>query len=202
MAVGGTAGTSADTAPRLRCTVFVGASIDGFIARPDGSLDFLDGPPTEEADDAGVDETADTGYEDLLAEVDVLVMGRTTYDVVAGLVDLATAWPWPVPVVVLTTRPLDPPADVDVRPMAGTVDQVATALLAEGWTRAYVDGGDVVQQFLAADLVDRLTVTTLPVLVGAGVRLFGELEGDRWFTADEPRLLRSGLVRTSWRRAR
>lgn len=234
---------STDTADgRLRCTVFVGSSIDGFIARRDGALDFLDGPPGDAGsagadaptggrgsagpgavpggdDTAGADGDAgpiegrsasakaddavdDSGYEALLDEIDVLVMGRSTYDVVADLVDLATDWPWPVPVVVLTTRPLETPTGADVRTMAGTVTEVAAAILAEGWRRAYVDGGVVARQFLAADLVDRVTVTTVPVLIGDGVRLFGDLDGDRWFTADEPRLLAGGLVQTTWHRVR
>ena len=188
---------------RLAAIVYLGASIDGFIARADDGLDFLDGPapatgpsPT----DVGlVPDPTDTGFEDLLAEVDGLVMGRRTYDVVRGLTD---TWPYPVPVVVLTNRALtERPTGADVRTAAGPVEEVAAALVDEGWRRAYVDGGSVVRSFLAADLVERLTVTTVPVLLGDGVPLFGHLPGDSWFRADPPRLV-GGYVRTTYHRVR
>jgi dihydrofolate reductase len=190
------------TRSSLRCVVYVGASIDGHIARRDHTLDFLDGPTGTDAPTASdvglVQDPADTSFGELLAEVDVVVMGRTTYDVVRGLTD---DWPYPLPVVVLTSRPLEAPEGADVRAMAGSTDEVAAALLAEGWTRAYVDGGRVVADFLDADLVERVTVTTVPVLLGDGIRLFPPRSGDRWFRADEPRLV-GGYVRTTYHRVR
>lgn len=190
------------TAPSLRCVVYVGASIDGHIARPDHTLDFLDGPTGADAPTPAavglVPDPSDTSFADLLAEVDVVVMGRTTFDVVRGLTD---EWPYPLPVVVLTSRPLEPPDGADVRVMAGATHEVAAALLAEGWTLAYVDGGRVIADFLDADLVERITVTTVPVLTGDGVRLFLPRTGDRWFRAESPRLV-GGYVRTTYHRVR
>lgn len=187
---------------RLRGVVYLGASLDGYIARPDDTLDFLDGLGGTDGldpEDVGiVPDPDDTGFEDVLAEVDGLVMGRRTDDVVRELTD---EWPYPVPVVVLTSRSLTPPPDAEVRAMSGSAPAVAETLVADGWASAYVDGGRVVTDFLAADLVERITVTTVPVLVGGGVRLFGELPVDRWFRADEPRLV-GGYVRTTYHRVR
>ena len=113
----------------LRCVVYVGASMDGYIARSDDGLDFLDGPggtsDLAPVDVGIVEAPDDTGYADLVAEVDGVVMGRTSYDVVRGLVD---EWPYELPVVVLTSRPLDPPPDADVRALAGTPHEVAATL--------------------------------------------------------------------------
>lgn len=184
----------------MRCTVFIATSIDGFIAREDGALDWLPGAdPDEDASATDADGAPDdSGYTELMQRVDVLVIGRATYDTVIGF---DVGWPYTLPVVVLTNRPLDPPPGADVRTERGPIGEVLDRLGASGSTRAYVDGGAVVQQALAADLVDEITVTTVPVLLGSGIRLFGALDGDRWFVADTPRLLSGGLTQTTWRRA-
>ncbi len=177
----------------MRCAVFVATSLDGCIARPDGSLDWL---PQADASAEGDEH----GYEAFVARMDVLVMGRATYDTVIGF---DVGWPYDLPVVVLTHRPLDAvPSGADVRTARGPVAEVVADLAAEGRTSAYVDGGDVIRQFLAADLVDELTITVVPVLLGDGIRLFGNVEHDLRFTAATPRLLPGGLVQTTWTRAR
>lgn len=177
----------------MRCAVFIATSLDGCIARPDGDLDWL-----PQDDDLGAGD--DHGYQAFVDEMDVLVMGRRTYDTVLGF---GVGWPYDLPVVVLTNRPLgDVPDGADVRRAGGPVAEVVAGLEAEGFASAYVDGGEVVQQFLAADLVDDLTITVVPVLLGDGIRLFGELDRDLRFTAGEPRLVTGGLVQTTWTRAR
>lgn len=182
----------------MRCSVFIATSLDGFIARPDGALDWLPGadPGAEDFDGTPDD---DSGYDAFMAGVDVLVMGRATYDTV---LDFGIGWPYPRPVVVLTSRPLDTvPDDADVRTDQGPVTEVVERLADDGFTHAYVDGGDVIQQFLAADLIDAMTITVVPVLLGQGIPLFGALPADRSFRADSPRLA-GGLVQTTWHRTR
>lgn len=188
-----------DDVADLRCAVFIATSLDGCIARGDGALDWLPGADAGAEDDAE-DGGDDSGYAAFVATVDVLVMGRTTYDTVLGF---GIGWPYTLPVVVLSSRPLDTvPDGADVRHEQGPVDEVAARLAAAGFRRAYVDGGAVVQQFLAADLVDELTITQVPVLLGDGIRLFGQLDDDLWFTPEEPRLLAGGMVQTRWVRDR
>ena len=152
---------------RARAAVFIATSLDGFIARADGALDWLPAPePGGE----------DYGFAAFLASVDALVMGRNTFDLVR---DFPT-WPYgDRPVVVLTHRPLDVPASLGgrVETMAGQPGEIAERLAARGLARLYVDGGLTVQAFLAAGLGDRLIVTTVPVLLGRGVPLFGPLPG-------------------------
>lgn len=186
----------------MRCSVFVAASLDGFIARGDGAIDWLPGPdPTADDFDGtpgGAEGEDQSGYDAFLAEVDVIVMGRATYETVVGF---GIPWPYPRPVVVLTNRPLgEVPDRADVRADAGPVADVVERLEADGFRHAYVDGGAVVQQFLAADLIDRVTVTTVPVLLGDGIRLFGPLPEDRWFEPSGVRQL-GEMVQTTWTRA-
>lgn len=155
---------------RSTCSVFCGLSIDGFIARPDGALDFLEGD--------GTAEMGDHGYEAFMAGIDALVMGRRTFEVVLGF----DTWPYTKKVVVLSSGALDlsPALDRggDVELLNATPEEVVAQLAARGFHHLYIDGGTTVQRFLRAGLIDRLIVTHVPVLIGQGVRLFGSLERD------------------------
>lgn len=182
----------------MRCSIFIATSLDGFIARPDGALDWLPGADVT-ADDFDGSPPGDSGYDAFIAEVDVIVMGRATYETVLAF---GIDWPYPRPVVVLTSRPLGTvPDGADVRVEQGPAAEVVDRLAADGFTHAYVDGGDVIQQFLAADLLDAMTITVVPVLLGQGIHLFGELPADRHFRPDPPRRL-GEMVQTTWHRQR
>jgi len=149
----------------LKASVFVGTSVDGFIARSDGALDWLP------------DDAEEHGYEAFMASVDVLVIGRNTYDTVLGF----GTWPYGAkPVVVLTHRPLPSPlpAGAQVESLAASPAEVVATLEARGFRHAYVDGGIVVQQFLQAGLIQTLTITRIPRLIGSGIPLFGALPQD------------------------
>jgi dihydrofolate reductase len=169
----------------MNASVFVGASVDGFIARPDGGLDWL--PP------GGGEEH---GYEAFMASVDALVIGRNTYETVLGF----DAWPYgEKPVFVLSTRPLPPaPAGAVVERMAGDPADIVSRLAARGFRHAYVDGGITIQRFLRAGLIQRLVVTRVPVLIGSGIPLFGELPGDVLLRHVATRQYASGLVQSEY----
>ena len=124
-------------------------------------------------DPDGSGESDDLGYAEHMASIDALVMGRTTYDVVTGF---DGGWPYgDLRVVVLTSRPLViPPAlAATVSVAAGAPAGVLADLAAAGVRRVWVDGGRTIGRFLAVGLVSRLTITTVPVVLGAGVPLFG-----------------------------
>ena len=180
----------------FRASVYIATSLDGFIARADGSLDWLDAPTAQYDPD---DDLGDLGFAEFLATVDVLVMGRSTYDTVLGFGE----WPYgDTPVAVATHRSIDPPpasADADVHAVAGTATEIAAALAAEGHRRAYVDGGTVINQFLAAGLVDRLVLTRIPVLIGSGIALFGELPHDIGLRHEGTTSWSNGLVQSTYR---
>ncbi|MCL4820760.1 MAG: dihydrofolate reductase family protein [Vicinamibacteria bacterium] len=166
-------------------TVFIGLSVDGFIARRDGALDFLPEAPEEH------------GYEALMASVDALVMGRATFETVLGF-----GGPWPYGdkrIVVLTSRPLDVSAIAGrVEVMGGDPAEVVARLAASGAQNLYVDGGATVQRFLAAGLIDRLILTRVPVLIGEGIPLFGPLPGDVRLRHVATRSFPSGLVQSEY----
>jgi len=171
----------------MTVSVFVGTSLDGFIARPNGDLDFL--PP-------GGGEPH--GYDEFIASVDAIVIGRKTFETVL------TLGPWPYGkkrVVVLSSRPVDlsAAAGADVEQMAGSPAQIVAQLAATGAHHLYVDGGITVQQFLRAGLIQRLIVTRVPVLIGTGIPLFGTLPHDIQLCHVGTRQYPSGLVSSEYR---
>ncbi len=152
--------------------VFLGMSVDGFIARLDHDLSWLTG-----ADEAGgpPDDGAggDFGFAEFVSGIDALVMGRSTYEVIAPFAE----WPYQGrPVHVLSSTL---PADGDARIVVHrSFDEAVAALTAAGYRRVYVDGGRTVHQFLAAGLVGELTLSRAPVLIGTGHTPFGEFPAD------------------------
>jgi len=169
----------------VKASVFIGTSLDGFIAREDGGLDWL-------PEDGGEEH----GYEAFMATVDALVIGRNTYETVLAF----DAWPYGEKLVfVLSTRPLAPaPHGAVVERMSGPPADIVSQLAARGIRHAYVDGGITIQRFLEAGLIQRLIITRVPVLIGAGIPLFGSLQRDIALTHVATRQYATGLVQSEY----
>lgn len=147
---------------RPHCAVFVATSLDGYIALPDGSVEWLDAVRLD---------GEDYGFDAFFASVDTLLMGRLTWETVVRMGE----WPYAGKrVVVLTHRPAEARHGELFR--AGGPAELLAALHAEGARRVYVDGGQVISAFLREGLVDELTLSIIPTLLGHGIPLFrGEL---------------------------
>jgi len=170
----------------MAASVFIGMSVDGFIARPNGDLDFL--PP-------GGGEPH--GYDEFMASVDALVIGRKTFETVLAFAE----WPYGKKrVVVLSSRPLDFSAvrGGNVEQMSGTPEEIVSKLSASGSQHAYIDGGITIQRFLRAGLIQRLIITRVPVLIGEGIPLFGTLPHDIRLRHVVTKHYQSGLVQTEY----
>lgn len=171
----------------MQCSVFIGASLDGYIARRDHSLDWM-----KVVERAG----EDYGYAEFANTVDVLVLGRGTYDVVLGF----GQWPYAGKrVIVLTHRPAESRHGEEF--FSGPVTDLAAMLAKDGTKRVYVDGGVAIQQFLAAGLIDDLTISVIPILLGGGIRLFGDGREQRLELAGA-QSYPSGLVQLRYRTIR
>lgn len=168
--------------------VFIAVSLDGFIAREDGGIDWLL---------ARDDPAEDHGYADFMRDKDGIVMGRGSFETVAGL----DPWPYDRPVVVLSATLKQVPARLAdrVRIMDATPHAAMQALADEGWRRVYVDGGRVVQSFLRAGLIADLVVSRVPVLLGQGRPLFGPLARDVPLVHEATQAFPSGLVKSRYR---
>lgn len=177
---------------RPRCSVFIATSLDGFIAREDGALDWLPQEPNGES----------YGYEEFMATVDALVIGRKTFQTVLSF----DAWPYGEKQVVVLSDDARVesliPAGARCEQMAGDPTSIAERLGARGFRHLYVDGGTTIQRFLASDLIDDLTITRVPLLLGGGIPLFGALDGDLRFTHVATRSFASGLVQSEYTRRR
>jgi len=168
----------------FKASVFVGTSLDGFIARPGGALDFLP------------DGAEPHGYEEFIASVDTIVIGRKTFETVLTF----GVWPYGKKrVVVLSHRRIDfSTIRGAVEQMAGDPGEIASKLAATGARHAYVDGGVTIQGFLRAGLIQRLIVTRVPVLIGEGIPLFGSLPRDVRLRHVATRDYPSGLVQSEY----
>ena len=178
---------------RTSVSVFLGISIDGCIAGENGDLSWLAelAPDSPEA----------TGYAALMAQVDTLLIGRSTYDAVLGFE------PWPYAgkrVVVLSHRDFTPRHGEQRR--EGSVREVLAALAAEGCRHVYLDGGAVIRAGLREGVIDSVTLSVLPVVLGKGVRLFEDglprsdwrLDGTRQLPSGVSQL-RYGKLKPRWR---
>jgi dihydrofolate reductase len=169
----------------VKASVYIGASVDGFIARANGDLDWLPTDPEPH------------GYEEFIDSVDTIVIGRKTFETVLGF----DSWPYgDKRVVVLSSSPLDFSRVVGgvVEQMGGEPADVVAQLAASGARHAYIDGGITVQRFLRAGLIQRLIITRVPVLIGDGIPLFGSLPHDVRLRHIATRHYPSGLVQTEY----
>jgi|SRR5580693_1048034 dihydrofolate reductase len=152
--------------PAMTISVFIGVSVDGFIARPDGALDFLPEGGGEPH-----------GYNEFIAGIDAIVIGRKTFETVVAFPE----WPYGKKrVVVLSSQRIDLPVEVGavVEQTSGDPAEIVAKLAGSGAHDLYIDGGITIQRFLRAGLIQRLIITRVPVLIGEGISLFGSLPGD------------------------
>lgn len=169
----------------MKASVFIATSIDGFIARPDGALDWLP------------DNCEPHGYEEFMDSVDALVMGRNTFEIVLGF----GAWPYgKKPVIVLSTtlQELKTPQDAICHLMSGTPEEIVNSLAQRGMNHLYIDGGVTIQGFLRAGMIQRLIITRIPVLLGSGIPLFGTMPQDIRLEHVATRSYPSGLVQSEY----
>jgi dihydrofolate reductase len=178
----------------MKTTVYIATSLDGFIARPNGDLDWLPG-----IGDADTGE--DYGYQAFMDSVDVLVMGRNTYEIVCAF-DL---WPYGDKRVIVLSRSLteladESPATVELR--SSSPAELVNELQEKGFQHAYIDGGKTIQSFLNAGLIQQLIITRVPVLIGTGIPLFGPLAQDVALQHVETRSYANGLVQSTYQYSR
>lgn len=172
--------------------VYIATSLDGFIATSEGDLDWLDEIPNPEG--------IDFGYAEFMSGIDALVMGRKTFEKVASF----GVWPYSKPVFVLSRSKISVPPELEnkVEIVNKTPKKLVDDLRAQGYQNLYVDGGITIQSFLAADLIDEMIITRVPILLGNGIPLFGELTQRLYFKHKKTEVLNEILVQSQYTRIR
>lgn len=154
-----------------KCSVYIATSVDGFIAKKDGDIEWLHRPEYSTSKMKGL------SYDEFISSVDALIMGRNTFEKSLTFGD----WPYNATrVVVLTTRKLIIPDHLKgkVTVMGGDPKALVTNLADEGKKHLYIDGGKTIQRFLQAGLINEITITKIPILLGDGIPLFGPMESE------------------------
>ncbi|MEM6633223.1 MAG: dihydrofolate reductase family protein [Bacteroidota bacterium] len=146
--------------------VFIAKSLDGYIAGKNGELDWLELIPNPG--------NIEMGFADLMQEIDAIVMGRTTFEVVCKF---PGEWPYPKHVFVLSHTLHTVPEELyeKVSLMKGTPQKILRKVHEKGYRKLYIDGGTTIQNFLKEDLIDEFRITTIPIVLGGGFPLFGDL---------------------------
>ena len=179
----------------MKASVYIATTLDGYIARPDGALDWL--PGSGEAE--GASEVEEHGWAAFWDSVDCLVLGRNTFEKVLEL--SPDLWPYEGKRVIVLSRTLTAvPEELEgkVDLYAGDPGALVEKLAEEGHERLYVDGGVVIQSFLRQGLITDISITTIPVLIGEGIPLFGPLEEDILLKHVETKTYTSGFVQSTY----
>lgn len=164
--------------------VYIAMSLDGFIATKTNGLEWLDIVKTE---------GEDFGYAEFMNEIDAVVMGRNTYDVVVGLGD----WPFhEKKVVIMTHRPLSPIANESTS--SGLIADLVKELGEQNIHKIYLDGGDLIRAGISEGVIDRLTISIIPIILGSGISLFGETETPNTLHLVKTKTFASGLVQITY----
>lgn len=171
------------------CSVYIATSLDGYIAKADGNIDWLDDP------DYALD-GEDFGFYSFFDSIDALIMGRSTYEKVLSFGE----WPYSKPVIVLTTKILEIPDHLQgkVRFLSGSPSSILEELNTDDLHHFYIDGGKTIHQFLKQGLINTLIITTIPILLGDGISLFNVMDSALKVKAIESTLFDNGFVKTTY----
>jgi len=175
----------------MKAFVYIGTSLDGFIARTNGDIEWLVQYANDEAIQA---------YEEFISKIDAVVIGRGTFDKVLTF----PSWPYEKRVFVLSNTLKKLPAIVENKAILLSLSPADTLkkLSQEGYTNVYVDGGLVIQNFLKADLIDELIISKVPIIIGSGIPLFAEVKQDLLFQHVKTEVQSNELVRSYYKRKR
>ena len=175
----------------MKTTVYIGTSLDGFIARKDGNIDWLVKFQNQEVSDS---------YTEFMGKIDVIVIGRGTFDTVLTF----PSWPYEKKVFLLSNSVKQLPERLEGKVIVLSMKpkELLNYLSKEGFSDIYVDGGKVIQSFLKEDCIDEMIITKVPELIGDGIPLFGSLDNDLQFKHVQTNVYSNGLVKSRYERKR
>ncbi len=164
--------------------VFIATTIEGNIARKNGDIDWLESIENPDNNDFG--------YNDFISTIDAIIMGKNTFEKVLSF----EKWPYLIPVYVLSKTLKEIPSDLNdkVKIINGNLTEIIKMLNNKGYENIYIDGGKTIQSFLKENLIDEIIITIIPILIGKGIKLFGDLNDDLKFTLKNTTVFKNGLT--------
>lgn len=177
------------TLHKPKISVFIATSIDGYIAKKNDDIDWLTtfSPPTEESEDK------DCGFSKFFSGIDVLIMGRNTYDVVSHF----TPWPYEGKRVIVLSSTLTSVCK-QAELYKGDIAELIKKLSSEDVKHIYIDGGATISQFLNLKLINQMIISIIPVVLGSGIPLFSKMDNDNWFRLISSNVFSNGLVQLKY----
>jgi dihydrofolate reductase len=192
--VSGSKRTAQTTGPgeerETKTFVYIGTSLDGFIARKDGDIGWL----------VKYEDSVREDYAEFISTIDAIVIGRGTFETALSF----PSWPYNKRVFVLSTSLTHMPEGLNgnVTVLSLKPKDVLAYVAAQGYSNVYVDGGKVIQGFLEEDCIDGLMITRVPELIGSGIPLFDHLSHDLVFEHRQTKVFSNGLVKSHYQRKR
>jgi len=160
----------------MKCSVYIATSADGYIATHDGGVDWLHTAGNSEAD---MSKNPDMGFNDFIASVDCMIMGRKCMDVISSFNLTPEQWPYgDTKIFVLSNTIKEPPENLrnKVEMYSGDIEKLISQLESGGYKHAYIDGGTTITTFINLQLINEMTITKAPIILGKGIPLFGKLD--------------------------
>jgi len=170
--------------------VYIACSLDGFIARSDGSLDWLMNIPNSD--------NSDYGFSDFLKSIDAIIMGRKTFETVKKF----ESWPYSQPVFVLSNsmRTMESKYEDKASIVNGSISDIVDKLRQSNLNNLYIDGGQTIQSFLRRDMIDEMIITTVPIILGNGIALFGNIGRELNFEIINCEQINNTLIQARYKR--
>ena len=159
----------------MKCSVYIATSADGYIATTDGGVNWLH---TAGDQDADMGDNPDMGFGSFIDSIDCMIMGRKCMEMISSMDLTPEQWPYgDTHIVVLSNTVKEPPENLlgKVEMYSGDIQSLIKKLETNGFKHAYIDGGSTITSFINLKLIDKMTITKAPVLLGEGIPLFGKI---------------------------
>ena len=182
----------------MKCSVFIATSADGYIATNDGGVEWLE---TAGVADADMSDCADMGFASYIASVDCMIMGRKCMEKISSFNLTPEQWPYgDIKIVVLSNTLREAPDNLKdkVEMYSGDIPDLIEKLESEGHQHAYIDGGTTITAFINLELINEMTITLAPVLLGSGKPLFGQMPSAVKLINSQATAYPNGFIQTKY----
>lgn len=175
-----------------KLSFFIATSLDGYIAKPDGNLEFLK---------AVEKEGEEYGYDEFTANIDTIIVGRKTYDIVLNEIGHSHYDNGQRDVYVITRT--ERPSVGRTTFYTGNLEELVQQLKSGNGKNIYCDGGaEIINALLQHDLIDEYIISVIPILLGDGIRLFKDGRPEQLLEFVTVKTFDTGLTQFHYRRKR